>query len=1026
MERRGFLKGSLGGLIGGLGLGAAVTRPAEAYFDRVAKQGDAGLDLVVSLDFGGGSIGSFSMANSTDIGEFHDTDTGVRCRSYTVSDPNFPDYRVIFRVDTDSTGSRIVAPAVGWRDEVLVELGRTANGVPANRVTPYVATITKAGSTVYSGTIPLHIWGGRWNYISNSRPVIRTPATLIARGWIPNFGPNGLFGTAAYSKNIAWGGPFSAPADPTTGSLATAFEQDMQAPGDHEQIGYLTEAAADYMIRGGSAALTTLTTEARWFGNAAMHWRDDATGAMLDVRTGYKGYQAVIGGSVGGNTLNNAPAVPGSGTMPAYIYLDTAHMYPCATAAWLLTGDPTYLEELQFVANWGLLYNCSPRRTQGLPGLVDSLQTRAFAWGLRDLVVLAASTPASVPIWLQPQSYWLACVEDCRQYALKYVNATSQLIQKYRCWTRTDGVDCWMQAWLSFVAGWAAEAGMPNWGPIFTWSIDSSIQLTNGTSGWPRDWPCPYTYLPDKNWAARPFGLYTTDNTTDATVCASYAALRAYYNAGSPSSPTIASGETDSHGYTYNDTGFDGLSVKEQLQTTSLGVYVSSYIQHTRSALAMAAKRGITGAQDCYDYIQANIPAVFAYERIETGQARFSVDIPMHNALELVGTNVIRDLDPDPTNAQPYRGVDGIAGIMAYSGACFAPNLGPQGSILKFGGGDADYWGNQVYAFDIATLTWSMITTPTTTPYMNGLQYPNDPNFNAAYCEHGDGHPGAFHSYQLLNVISGGTGGKGIMVTYVSQYCYVDVIGLYSHALDLGTTPPTWSRFMGAPNGTQIDTYLQGSSATCYDAGRNRIWAVGANGIAARMPYLDLTTGIHGSVPCPPSPVALGTVQVAARVPVRGLMVYCGYVGPYLGTGVLTFLAVDLANPGLGARPINMTGDAFPTSTLGSAGFDWDTVHDVGYVYVAGTLQAPGDLTHVYMITPPSSGYFTNPWRVTKITLPGTLNSTYTSAGVNSHWMFIPTIGKFALISSVSDPVTLYTPTALYQKPFTKPVFPLA
>ena len=458
------------------------------------------------------------------------------------------------------------------------------------------------------------------------------------------------------------------------------------------------------------------------------------------------------------------------------------------------------------------------------------------------------------------------------------------------------------------------------------------------------------------------------------------------------------------------------------------------------------------------------------------------------NTIQLVGTNTIRSLDPDPHNTAPYHASDGIAGIMANGGACFAPNLGPLGSILKMGGGDADYWGNQVYAFGIQSLTWSMLTQPTTIPFMNGktaaafagtgsqnanvltitavgggtlvagqqvaVQGPatptvqavmnytpmgivqpfgtggttgtgglgtyelslsasipsgpifaGDPSFNYNYCEHGDGHPATFHTYQLLNVIPGGTAGK--MITYMSQYAYFDIIGGFSHALDLGTA--TWSPF--SSNRTTMDAYPQGSTATCVDAARNRIWAVGAGGIGSKMPFLDTSTGVHGFVACPTAN-GLGTAQVSARVSVHGLMLYCGYVGPYQAPNVLTFMAVDLANPQLGSRTIALTGDVFPTSTLGSAGFDWDTVRDFGLVYIGGTSQAPGDQQHVYKITAPASGnYFVDPWTVTKVTLPSTMNTVVSSTpSMNSHWMQIPSIGKFALVSGVDDPVTFYTP----------------
>src|SRR5262249_26289371 len=154
-------------------------------------------------------------------------------------------------------------------------------------------------------------------------------------------------------------------------------------------------------------------TEGEWCGNWPMHIRDEATGAVLDVRNNKLRYKAE------GGTINNSPGVSPTSN-PSYVAVEPAHFYPCANMPWLLTDDPFYLEEMQFGGNWQLLYNQYHRNLQGLQGLVYPGQTRSFAWGLRDLMLLAASCPANVPGWLRPKSYWRACVEDNRIYAQKF------------------------------------------------------------------------------------------------------------------------------------------------------------------------------------------------------------------------------------------------------------------------------------------------------------------------------------------------------------------------------------------------------------------------------------------------------------------------------------------------------------------------------------------------------------------------------------------------------------------------------
>src|SRR6185295_8318346 len=150
------------------------------------------------------------------IGEF------VRQKSYLAKNLAYPDWRIYFRVDADPSGKRVVG--AGFRDEVIVEYGRSTGGAPAHVQAAYTATITKQGSAQATYNVPKHWWYARWRYQSSPRPVVRTPAMLKVRGWIPNFGPAGLFGLQGNTTPIAWYGPMSAP---------TGFSNTMGAGGDN-------------------------------------------------------------------------------------------------------------------------------------------------------------------------------------------------------------------------------------------------------------------------------------------------------------------------------------------------------------------------------------------------------------------------------------------------------------------------------------------------------------------------------------------------------------------------------------------------------------------------------------------------------------------------------------------------------------------------------------------------------------------------------------------------------------------------
>jgi hypothetical protein len=560
-------------------------------------------DLSVTLDFGGGKVATFDGSGAVERGDF--VGEFVRQKCYLATDPSFPDWRVWFRVDADSSGQRIQEPITNWRDEVIVEYGRATHGTPLHITSPYTAAIKKVGATKATYTVPKHWWYARWRYQSSERPVVRSPALLRARGWIPNFGTTGMYGGTGASYRVDWVGPMTAPHRP---GPAYPFDPAMAAGGDHEEIGHLTESAASYVIFGGANNLATLRTEGEWCSNWCMHIRDDATGSMPGFRDTTTFFKSNSG------TINDAPA--GNAAIDRnFVGLEAAHWYPCANMPWLLTDDPYFLEELQFGVNWRILWNRTPRQDQNLGGLMYPGETRAFAWGLRDLFQLTASCPVSVPSWLRPRSYWQTCVDDNLKFALKYVNSPARIHSTFRVWTRSDLDSSWQAAWLSAVVGMAIDQGFANWLPVFTWSIQKQIQMTNGTSGWNRQWPAPYYSVPNKSgWGT--FQQYPyKDASPDSTTVRTWSDYWNYYASGSD-------GHSDTTGHKIDTTGWDGRTLMAQF-------YPQGYYQfflYLRAALAIAVTRGIPGAQACYDYLHGQLTTAMPQHYKAPGQAKFSID----------------------------------------------------------------------------------------------------------------------------------------------------------------------------------------------------------------------------------------------------------------------------------------------------------------------------------------------------------------------------------------------------------------
>jgi hypothetical protein len=568
------------------------------YARANATAGATGVgDLEVTLDFGGGNVAVFSGSNAVDQGDF--VGEFVRQKSFVSRNPAFPDWRVYFRVDADSTGKRITGD--GFRDEVVVEYGRSTSGAPAHVQQAYTATIKKQGGGVATYAVPKHWWYSRWRHQSSIRPVVRTPAMLKARGWLADFGQAGLFGLQPTTTTVSWAGPMSAP---------PGFFNVMAATGDNHQIGLLTEYAACYAIFETPASLTSLRSEGEWCGNWCTHIRDDATGAVIDVRNVKLRFKS------DGGTVNDAPGINPANN-PSFVEVEAAHFYPCANMPWMLTEDPYFLEELQFGGNWQILYARYHRTQQNLQGIVYPGQTRSFAWGMRDLFLLAASCPIVVPSWLRPRSYWRSCVNDNRAYAEKFQKSPTRIHALFKTWTRSDADPAWQTAWLNTVVGIAVGQGHSEWAPIFQWGVDKHVQQTNGTSGWPRQWPVPYYSIPNKAavWGT-PTNVFGT-TAVDATTCTSWADYWAYYKAGSPDAAGV--GHSDTGGSKVNDSGWDGHTIMQSQSSPS-------FFLHLRAALAIAVTRGIPGAQACYDYIQTELANDLMPRFKAKGQARFSLE----------------------------------------------------------------------------------------------------------------------------------------------------------------------------------------------------------------------------------------------------------------------------------------------------------------------------------------------------------------------------------------------------------------
>jgi hypothetical protein len=150
-------------------------------------------------------------------------------------------------------------------------------------------------------------------------------------------------------------------------------------------------------------------------------------------------------------------------------------------------------------------------------------------------------------------------------------------------------------------------------------------------------------------------------------------------------------------------------------------------------------------------------------------------------------------------------------GIMAYSGGVFDSE---HDVILIFGGGHADYWGNEVCAFDVATLKWKKMYEPDAE-----ARYTND-NIDHVNGKLKDSDkPYTRHSYQMLAFVPTAKrmfvwSGCGPGWGKIAPTCVAPKDAWY-----YDYSANKWEQLAtGGPSGY--------GGGTCYDPKRDVVWAL--------------------------------------------------------------------------------------------------------------------------------------------------------------------------------------------------------
>jgi hypothetical protein len=521
------------------------TLPPEPTQPPEPTPGPTPTALSVDIVYNGKTV-RFDETKGTDRGIWTDARGAFVQRRVDVTNPDLPAFVVQFRPDVH-----------GARTEVVFELGDTTTGARAANMTAYTASIRDADKVLATVSVPAHHWYSRWRWQSAPRPIVRKIEDLQAEGLLPYFDmelgltrplaptrvytPMGLAGLTAYG--------------PTTG--------------ERDEIGLVTEAQAEY-IRG-DAGPESLFAQAEASGTLPWHYRDEQGGAVFNFKTHPNA------------TVYYPANIP---TCASPVQCDTAHEPPLAYVPFLLTGDPYYLEELQFAATFNVL--CSVGSARG--NFCIGFALRAHAWALRALAQCATMTPDDAPGWVQSRAYWKEWLDQERTWMLnRYVNPTAPPFNAvphtgFHFMQNADGspatttipastyLSPWMEDYEGAVLCHVVMIGHDDWREILEWKLANTVDRTNGTSGWVRARTTIYTLVLRKT-ATSPY-VVDWEGAWDLNV-------------------------------EMQPPEFSDIPDPDKIPAGASLTYAS----YTMSSLAMAATLGVEGAAECHEWLRGQLLA---------------------------------------------------------------------------------------------------------------------------------------------------------------------------------------------------------------------------------------------------------------------------------------------------------------------------------------------------------------------------------------------------------------------------------
>lgn len=413
----------------------------------------------VTIAFAAGQE-QFIASRGTELDSYTDPAGQFTQRCIVCNSTTTPGFRAIYRPDAGSI-----------REEWIFEYGDPWVTPPTAHLPPYTVTITKRDGTTGCVTNTVgHYWFSRWRWYSAPRAVRRTHQQLAAQNLIPYFDTTGLVS-----------GPTQTVSDYTPMAYCGIPAEQGQT-GGYAGLGIQTGWQTQYLVRG--APESSFRNQGEASGSFQAHIRDTRTQAPIDIVHEYPN----------GSTYSAKEGNPYIPMGPRANRTDAGHMPSVSYLPFLLTGDPYYLEEMQFWSNQNMLMQ-PPKSRFMVAG-------RYLAWPSRAIFECYIGTPESAPSWLLPRSYWKYWLDVCKGYiTTRMANNSDPYFYVFHTIPDTgpsndkdpygSGDHVWQQNMLELVASWIATT-QDDWVEPAEWLIHNGLARVSATSGWCRSRPSPY------------------------------------------------------------------------------------------------------------------------------------------------------------------------------------------------------------------------------------------------------------------------------------------------------------------------------------------------------------------------------------------------------------------------------------------------------------------------------------------------------------------------------------------------------